>query len=108
MTGLVCQGQQDLGIFSVDAEHFLDAVTGEVIRTFEGTEDTSEIIIADNRLFLVIGRPEKTTQNFTSTTTYVWDRAEEARTEWAWSKEPGRIMAIDMASGETEWVRKFF
>lgn len=81
----------------------LDAVTGEVLRTFPNTEETSEIILADNTLFLVIGRPEKTTEDFTSTKTYVWDRAEEARTDWAWSKKPGQIMSLDISSGHAQW-----
>ena len=85
----------------------LDAVTGEALRTFPETEETSEVILSDNTLFLVIGRPDKTTKNFTSKKTYVWDRAEEARTDWAWSKEPGRIMALDIASGKAEWTREY-
>lgn len=85
----------------------LDAATGEVLRTFPDTEETSEIILSDNTLFLVIGRPEKTDKKFTSTKTYVWDRAEEARTEWAWSKEPGQIMSVDLAGGKTNWVKEY-
>ncbi|MBN2062833.1 MAG: PQQ-binding-like beta-propeller repeat protein, partial [Deltaproteobacteria bacterium] len=85
----------------------LDAITGEVLRTFPESEETSEIILSGKTLFLVIGRPDKTTKNFTSKKTYVWDRAEEARTDWAWSKEPGCIMALDMESGKAEWTREY-
>ncbi|MBN2061152.1 MAG: PQQ-binding-like beta-propeller repeat protein, partial [Deltaproteobacteria bacterium] len=85
----------------------LDAATGEVLRTFTDTEGTSEIIISDNTLFLVVGRPEKTHKNYTSTKTYVWDRAAEARNEWAWSKEPARIMSLDMASGKPNWTKDY-
>jgi outer membrane protein assembly factor BamB len=85
----------------------LDAVTGEVLRTFPETEKTSEIILSDKTLFLVVGRPDKTTKKFTSEKTYVWDRAEEARTDWAWSKDPGRIMALDIASGRAGWTKEY-
>ncbi len=85
----------------------LDAATGEVLRTFPDTEETSEVVLSDNTLFLVIGRPEKTTQNYTSTKTYVWDRAEEARTDWAWSKKPGRILALDIKSGKADWTKEY-
>ncbi|MEJ2111629.1 MAG: PQQ-binding-like beta-propeller repeat protein [Acidobacteriota bacterium] len=85
----------------------LDAATGKTLRTFEGTEETSEIIISEDTLFLVVGRPEKTTENFTSTTTYVWDRAEEARNEWAWNRKPARIMAIDTSSSKAQWEKEY-
>jgi outer membrane protein assembly factor BamB len=94
-----------LGIDSPLSE--LDAATGEVLRTFPNTEETSEVILSDNTLFLVIGRPEKTTQDFTSTKTYVWDRAAEARTDWAWSKKPGQIMALDINSGNANWTKEY-
>ncbi|MBN2318146.1 MAG: PQQ-binding-like beta-propeller repeat protein [Acidobacteria bacterium] len=94
-----------LGIDSPLSE--LDAATGEVLRTFPNTDETSEIIFSDDTLFLVIGRPEKTTQNYTSTKTYVWDRAAEARTDWAWSKEPGQIMALDLNSGDANWTKAY-
>jgi outer membrane protein assembly factor BamB len=105
---LVAAGDRVYVTLGIDAPlSELDAVTGEVLRTFPDTEETSEVILSDNTLFLVIGRPDKTTKNFTSTKTYVWDRAEEARTDWAWSKEPGRIMALDIASGKADWTREY-
>ena len=105
---LVATGDRVYVTLGIDAPlSELDAVTGEILRTFPDTEETSEILLSDNTLFLVVGRPEKTTKKYTSTTTYVWDRAEEARTEWAWSKEPGRIMALDIASGKANWIKEY-
>ena len=37
----------------------LDAATGEVLQTFPNTEDTSELVLSCDTLFLLIGRPEK-------------------------------------------------
>jgi outer membrane protein assembly factor BamB len=105
---LVAIGDRVYVTFGINAPvSELDAVTGETLRTFEGTKETSEIIVSDNTLFLVVGRPEKITKDFTSTTVYVWDRANEARNEWGWSKEPGQIMALDIASGHANWTKEY-
>jgi outer membrane protein assembly factor BamB len=105
---LVAVGDRVYVTLGIDAPlSELDAITGDVLRTFPHTEETSEIVLSDNTLFVVVGRPEKTTKNFTSTTTYVWDRAEEARTEWAWSKKPAQIMALDITSGTAEWAKEY-
>ncbi len=105
---LVATGDRVYVTLGIDAPlSELDAATGEILRTFPDTEETSEIVLSDDTLFLVVGRPEKTTDNYTSTTTYVWDRAQEARTDWAWSKEPGRILAIDMPSGNALWTKEY-
>jgi len=37
----------------------MDAATGKVLRTYEGTDNTHEIIAADGRLYLVISEPLK-------------------------------------------------
>jgi outer membrane protein assembly factor BamB len=85
----------------------LDAATGEVLRTFPDTEETSEVIFSDNTLFLLVGRPEKMEESYAPKETYVWSNADWARLEWAWSKEPGQIMAIDMSDGKKLWSREY-
>jgi outer membrane protein assembly factor BamB len=105
---LVATGDRVYVTLGIDAPlSELDAATGELLRTFEGTDETSEIVLSNSTLFLVVGRPEKTEKKFTSKTTYVWDRAEEARTEWAWSKEPVRIMSLDITSGKPDWIKEY-
>jgi outer membrane protein assembly factor BamB len=83
----------------------LDAATGETVRTFEKTEQTSEIIISGNTLFLVVGRPEKTTKNYAPKYTYVWDNANRARSEWAWGRQESQIMAMDAGNGDILWEK---
>ena len=87
----------------------LDAATGETLRTFDETGQTSEVIFSGNMLFLVVGRPEKSKETFAPDPkdTYVWDNAERARSEWAWSKEPARIMALDMDAGKAVWEQEY-
>jgi hypothetical protein len=71
---LVATGDRVYVTLGIDAPlSELDATTGEVLRTFPGTDETSEIILSDNTLFLVVGRPEKSNKKYTSTKTYVWD-----------------------------------
>ncbi|MEJ2110295.1 MAG: PQQ-binding-like beta-propeller repeat protein [Acidobacteriota bacterium] len=81
----------------------LNAATGEVLRTFQNTEETSEVIFSDNTLFLVVGRPEKMEESYAPKETYVWSNADWARAEWAWDRNPGQVMAIDMSTGNKVW-----
>lgn len=91
-----------LGIHAPLSE--LDAATGEILRTFPKTEETSEVVYSENTLFLVVGRPEKIQKSFSpGGRTYVWDSAEYARTQWAWSRRPARIMAIRADKGDLLW-----
>jgi len=85
----------------------LDAATGETIRTFPNTEQTSEVIFSDGTLFLMIGYPEKNKERYAPTITYVWSNADWARSEWGWSREPGQIMAIKVDDGEVLWTREY-
>lgn len=84
----------------------LDAATGEVLRTFTDTEETSEVIYSDDKLFLAIGRPEKTDKTYAPQITYVWSNADWARVEWGWGGNPGRIMALDISVGNALWTKE--
>ena len=87
----------------------LDATTGETLRTFENTDQTSEIIFSDNTLFLVVGRPEKNKETFAPdpSDTYVWDNADRARSEWAWSREPAAVTALNADTGSVLWQKTY-
>jgi outer membrane protein assembly factor BamB len=85
----------------------LDAATGKILRTFPNTEQTSEIIFSNNTLFLLVGRPEKTQETYAPKITYVWDNADWARSEWGWSKEPRRIVAVNVSGGDTLWSKEY-
>lgn len=84
----------------------LDAATGEILRIFPNTEETSEVLCSDQTLFLAIGRPEKTDKKYAPQITYVWDNADWARSEWGWSREPGLVMALDISSGNALWTKE--
>jgi outer membrane protein assembly factor BamB len=85
----------------------LDAATGETIRTFAGTEHTSEIIFSDDTLFLLVGRPGKDPETYAPKIIYVWSNADWARSEWGWSKEPRRVIAVNASSGDVLWSKEY-
>jgi len=85
----------------------LDSATGQTIRTFPETQETSEVIFSDNTLFLLIGRPERKKEDYVPRYTYVWDNPKMARNEWAWSEEKRQIMAVDAVKGGVLWVADY-
>ncbi len=94
-----------LGINAALSE--VDAATGQVIRTFPNTEQTSEIIYSDDTLFLVVGRPERNPEPYVPEHTYVWDTAEQGRSEWAWHYQSAQIMALDAPDGAELWTAEY-
>ncbi len=85
----------------------LDAATGEVTRTFSDTEDTSEIVLSGDTLFLLIGRPEKKEELFAAKKTNVWANMDVGRFEWGWNKEPAKIMSINLPDGKVNWTKDY-
>ncbi len=85
----------------------LDAATGKVTRTFADTEDTSEIVLSGDTLFLLIGRPEKKEEIFTAKKTNVWANMDIGRFEWGWNKEPAKIMSVNISDGRVNWTKKY-
>ena len=105
---LVATGDRVYVTLGIDAPlSEIDAATGEVIRTYEGTDETSEILLANDTLFLIIGRPERTLKKFTSKTTHTFDRGDEGRVAYAWSEKPCKIMSLDIVSNKVNWTREY-
>ena len=86
----------------------LDAVTGKTVRTFDNTGKTSEILLSDNTLFILVGRPEKTKEEYVPDpkNTWVWDNPKTARKGWAWGEAERRIMAVNADTGKMLWEKK--
>jgi outer membrane protein assembly factor BamB len=85
----------------------IDAVTGQTIRTYDGTKAAEELIVSDGILYL-LNDADKQPLNFREATT-VWGKAKNrANTTWGWSKDrPKRtVMAVDAASGRVLWKNK--
>ncbi|MHC4351772.1 MAG: outer membrane protein assembly factor BamB family protein, partial [Planctomycetota bacterium] len=85
----------------------LDAATGETVRTYAGTENTQEILLHDNKLFLVVS--EAPAEDGTSANLI------RRLTPWSGRKVYGRyvvryparsIRVMDADSGELLWQKK--
>ncbi|MFC1736324.1 PQQ-binding-like beta-propeller repeat protein, partial [Candidatus Hydrogenedentota bacterium] len=83
----------------------LDAETGEVVRTYEGTRTTEEVILSDGVLFLVVNEAGTKWNEFREKYTYTWSNMGYANTDWAWDEEQRKIMAVDADSGEILWTK---
>jgi outer membrane protein assembly factor BamB len=83
----------------------LDAITGQTLRTFPNTQETSEVIYDGGVLFLSIGRPERDKNAYAPKLTYVWDNADWARDEWKWGQQKAQIMAIRVSDGQALWTK---
>ncbi len=81
----------------------VNAATGEVIRTYEGTKTTEEILFSDGVLYLLTdpARPPVNYRAETSTYTEI----KRANTGWGWTKDsPERtVMAVEEKSGKILW-----
>jgi len=85
----------------------LDAVTGETIRTYEGSKGTEELIASDSVLFLMVSDSPTKRNEFRSKHTYVWDNTGRANREWAWERDKRRIMAVEANTGNVLWKKQY-
>ena len=84
----------------------LDAATGEVARTYEGTENTHEIVVCGGRLFLVVSEPLAKPSGTTGTVVRrgaVWRGAyPECVTRYM----PRRIVVLECETGKRIWEKR--
>lgn len=81
----------------------LDAATGETLLTYEGTEDTEEIIASDGELILLINRAGTKWNDYRPTDTFVWANMSVANTEFAWDGQDRSIRVVQGTTGELLW-----
>ena len=81
----------------------LDAATGEVVRTYENSDRTREILFCDAMLLALVGLEPSPLPDWRRRDSYVWDNTRRANADWAWAGTPRRIAAYDAASGRTLW-----
>jgi len=82
----------------------LDPATGEVIRTYENTKATEELIVSNGTLFALVNEGEMELSNYAPKQS-VGDQ-KRVSTEFVWNRKPRRLAAIDAASGKTLWSRE--
>ena len=80
----------------------LDAATGKVRRTFEGTEGAEEIILQGGVLFTLV---DPTGDAFQTISRESVELTRGAGRDWNWDERPRRLMAIDQVSGLVLWEK---
>lgn len=83
----------------------LDAATGKVLRTYEGSDATEEIITVGDTLFAVVRKGKAELADYTPLHGTVGDQT-RSRESFFWNEEPRVLMAYDAKSGEQLWAKK--
>lgn len=80
-----------------------DAATGELVRTYEGTKPTQEILLADGVLYLLVD-PDIPRVDYRAESTG-YKEIGRANSGWAWNSErPQRVLtAVEAESGRVLW-----
>ncbi|MFO0922135.1 MAG: PQQ-binding-like beta-propeller repeat protein [Pirellulales bacterium] len=82
----------------------LNAATGEVVKTFLGTDGTEEVITTNGLLFLVVRKGKAELADYAPMNPTVGDQA-VARGMF-WNEEPRLVMAIEASTGKQLWAKQ--
>jgi len=82
-----------------------DAATGDLVRTYEGTKPTQEVLLADGVLYLLVDPDIPPVDYRAESTNY--KEIGRANSGWAWNTErPQRVVtAVEADSGRALWKR---
>ncbi len=108
---LVADGDRVYVTLGLDgaALSMLDAGTGEIIRTYEGTQMTEELVFSEGVLFgMVKENPPATRWNeYMPKHRSVGSAKTRVASEWPWDRADRRIMAIEAESGNVLWQKEY-
>lgn len=82
----------------------LDASTGDVLRTYEGSDATEEIISTGDMLFLVVRKGKAELQDYAPLFGTVGDQARSR--DFFWNEEPRVLMAFEASTGKQLWAKQ--
>ncbi len=82
----------------------LDAASGEILRTYPGSDATEEIINTNDLLFVVVRKTKAELEDYVPVNGRVGDQA--AVRSVFWDEEPRVLMAYDGQSGKQLWAKK--
>jgi len=82
----------------------LDAVTGKTLHSFEGTEQTEEIVVENGTVYALIREGKWELEGYLPKHN-TGDQA-RVRTEFVWDAKPRVIRAFDAATGKQKWEKK--
>ena len=80
----------------------LDAATGEVIRTYDGTRTTEEIVYSDGVLFLLIDPDQENPGGWDPDKPKIGEIKSQARTK-PYDEHPRKLMAVGAVSSDVLW-----
>ncbi|MHC4250378.1 MAG: outer membrane protein assembly factor BamB family protein [Planctomycetota bacterium] len=83
----------------------LDAATGEVVREYDGTATTVDIILSDGVLFVVVD-PERKLNDYKQESAHCWTESGRANKRWGWNAEEQTIKAVDAGTGRMLWEKR--
>jgi outer membrane protein assembly factor BamB len=83
----------------------IDATTGEILRTYEDTASTEEILHDNGSLFLVVNKGESDLARYAPLNAVVGDQSDVGK-NWRWDEKPVVVMSVDAKSGKTNWSRQ--
>ncbi len=81
-----------------------DAATGALVRTYEGTKSTEEIVVSDGTILALVNEGESELSNYAPQLN-VGDQRRVA-TEYTWNKKPRKIVALEAESGRVLWSKE--
>jgi outer membrane protein assembly factor BamB len=102
---LVAMGNTVYATLGIDSPVVaLNAATGEIIRTYEGSGAAEEIIAHGDLLFFVVRKGEAELAGYAPIHGQVGDQKEAAK--MFWNEEPRVVMAYDAKSGKQLWAKQ--
>ena len=79
----------------------MDAATGRILRTYEGTKTTEEMVYHDGVLFLLVN-PNALDLSKYAPLHNLGDQRRVGQ-EWRWNEKPRQVMAVKADTGEILW-----
>jgi outer membrane protein assembly factor BamB len=85
----------------------LDANTGELIRTYEGSANCEEVIVSNGLVFVLANQEGQGLElrEYAPLNPVVGDQA-NVREKWHWDEKPRVVMAYEAATGKQLWAKQ--
>ncbi len=84
----------------------IDAATGKTIRTYQGTDNTEEVIVSHGVALALVNNSPSRWPEYRQQFAYTWANTRHANADWAWDEKPRHIVALDTQTGNTLWKRE--
>ncbi len=85
----------------------LDAATGKILRQYENTASTFELIVSSGVIFAAVN-PAEEPCDYKQENANCWKERDRANLRWGWHRENGTrvVKALNAETGETIWKRE--